>query len=387
MALASNLKISPCGKLVAVENGNLAFVPDPLPRIMPLDPPLIYRLDIASRMVANLAGVGETLPNPHLLVMPFLRREAVLSSRIEGTQASISDILAFEASGSTRADKREDTREVINYVAALQHGLARLPSLPISVRLTNEIHARLMHGVRGEDRRPGELRERQVWIGAEGTGIGEARYVPPPASLVRDLMTDWERFTNENLEMPPLIRAALMHYQFEAIHPYLDGNGRIGRLLIVLLLCAEKVLTTPLLYLSAYFERHRTEYYDHLFNVSATGRWPPWLDFFLRGVADQASDAIGRSRLLRDMQSDYRNRLQSDGASANTLRLLDELFMNPYTTVTKAATDLGVTRAGARAILDRLIHIGLVEMLPGRWRRVYVARGILETIEAPDARR
>jgi Fic family protein len=385
MVLADKLKDSPCGKLVPIEDENFAFVPDPLPRQLTLSPSLVYRLDIASRAVATLAGVGETLSNPHLLITPFLRREAVLSSRIEGTQASLSDVYAYEASGGGPPERRQDTLEVINYVSALEFGLQRLEDIPISARLTNEIHAHLLSGVRGADSRPGELRERQVWIGTEGISIGEARFVPPPPHLVRDLMGDWESFANEEIEMPPLVKAALMHYQFEAIHPYRDGNGRIGRLLIVLFLCSESVLPTPLLYLSAYLERNRSAYYDHLLHVSATGDWTGWLRFFLDGVAEQANDAIIRSRRLRELHDIYRNRLQDDGASANTLRLLDLLFVNPYTTASASAANLGLTKPAVRAILDKLVRLGLVQALPGKWRRVYIARRILDIIEAPVA--
>ncbi|HEU4760372.1 MAG TPA: Fic family protein [Dehalococcoidia bacterium] len=362
----------------------MAFVPHPLPRSVTLSSSLVYRLDRASRAAATLAGVGETLPNPHLLIRPFLRREAVLSSRIEGTQASMSDVFLFEASGA-RPDRGADVREVINYVHALEHGLARLETLPLCVRLTDEMHAILLEGVRGEDKTPGKLRTRQVWIGSEGTLIHDSRFIPPPADLVRDLLTDWEQFLNEDLEMPPLVRCALMHYQFEAIHPYLDGNGRIGRLLIVLLLCAERVLPTPLLYLSDYFERNRKEYSDQLYNVSATGQWEPWLRFFFDGVAEQADDAVLRSRRIRQLQEQYRDRLQQQRASGNALRLLDELFANPYMTTPLASRRLGVTPAGARLILERLAKARIVEVLPGNWPRFYVARELLEAIEAPVA--
>jgi Fic family protein len=331
-----------------------------------------------------LAGVGETLPNPHLLIRPFLSREAVLSSRIEGTQASISDLFIFEASGGRR-DRRGDVKEVVNYIRALERGLERLDALPLCVRLTNEMHGILLEGVRGTEKRPGELRTTQVWIGSEGTTIDEARFIPPPADRVADLLADWERFLNEDLEMPPLVRCALMHYQFEAIHPYLDGNGRIGRLLITLLLCAQEVLPTPLLYLSAYFERDRQEYYDQLYNVSATGQWEPWLRYFLDGVAEQARDAVLRSRRVRQLQDRYRSLLQQERASGNVLRLLDELFANPIVTAPLASRRLGVTPAGARLILDRLVRAGIVEVMADRWPRFYIARELLDAIEAPVA--
>ena len=298
------LKNSPSGQLVPTVRGQSAFVPSPLPRDIQPSMLLMHSLDEASSAVATLAGVGETIPNPHLLIRPFVRREAVLSSRIEGTQASISDLFRYEASGSRRPSG--DVSEVANYVQALDHGLDLLEELPISVRLINQVHSVLMSGVRGGEKRPGELRDEQVWIGAPDAPIEEARYIPPPGNLVRDLLFDWERFVNESGALPPLFQCAMMHYQFEAIHPYLDGNGRIGRLLITLFLCAKKILPTPLLYLSAYFERDRNAYYDQLFRLSATGDWEAWVVYFLRGVAEQARDALLRVRRVRDLQDQKR---------------------------------------------------------------------------------
>lgn len=376
----ARLAESPVGHLVSIPGGRQAYVPDPLPRSLALEPSLVHLLDRASRAVATLAGVGENLPNPHLLIRPFLSREAVLSSRIEGTQASLSDVFVFEATGE-RHDRSGDTREVANYVRALEHGLRRLGDLPLSVRLVNELHAILMEGVRGRDKEPGQLRDRQVWIGSEGTGIGEARFIPPPPQMVRDLLTDWERFVNEDLQMPPLVQCALMHYQFEAVHPYLDGNGRIGRLLIVLFLCARDVLRTPLLYLSAYFERRRQEYYDHLLRLSETGDWAAWLRFFLEGVEEQARDALDRARRLRSLQEEYRTLLHERRASANAFGLAEHLFANPYMTVPRACRLLGVTPAGARLILDRLAKIGVVKEVPLTRPRLYIADRVLQAIQ------
>ena len=251
------LSDSPCGETVPIGGGQSAFIPNPLPRELAMSSRLVLLLDNASRAVATLAGVGETVPNPHVLAQPFIRREAVLSSRIEGTLASLSDVLAYEASGRKRSGG--DVEEVGNYVVALEYGIERLESLPISFRLVNELHERLMSGVRGEDKMPGHFRTTQVWIGAPGSSIRDARFVPPPPERLRDLFFEWESFVNESHNLPPLVRCALMHYQIETIHPYLDGNGRIGRLLITLFLIDSGVLRTPLLYLSAYFERDRAE--------------------------------------------------------------------------------------------------------------------------------
>jgi Fic family protein len=313
-----------------------------------------------------------------------VNREAVLSSKIEGTQASVSDVYLFEASGGRR--EGGDVREVANYIRALELGVASLEKLPLSVRMANEVHARLLQGVRGEDKMPGQLRTRQVWIGDRTTPIQESRFIPPPASFVRDLLYDWEQFVNADLEMPPLVQCALMHYQFEAIHPYLDGNGRIGRLLITLFLCAKDVLPTPLLYLSAYFERDGgDEYRDELLKVSCTGDWEGWIRYFLRGVAEQARDALVRSRRVRQLQERYRDRLQEQRASGNVFRLLDELFFNPFMTAPRARQRLGLTYAGARGVLNRLTNIGIVEYVSGAWPRLYVARELLTVIEAPVA--
>jgi len=375
------LRNSPVGRLVKVPAGYETFVPDPLPRQLDLDAPLVYALDKASRAVSLLAGIGETLPNPYLLIRPFMRREAVLSSRIEGTQASLSDVFIFDAS-EARRDPAGDAREVANYAAALEHGLQRLGELSLSVRLMNELHARLLAGVRGEDKTPGQLRTRQVWIADRGTTIEQARFVPPPAEAVRDLLGDLEQFLNEELQMPPLVQAALAHYQFEAIHPYLDGNGRVGRLLIILFLCAKDVLTTPLLYLSAYFERLRSDYYDRLFGVSATGDWHAWLAFFLRGVETQAKDAAARSRRLHHVQTEYRARFKGI-RSSNATRLLDELFMAPVITAPGAARLLGVTLAAAHRLLERLVALGVVVEDRSMRPRLYIARDLLWELERP----
>ncbi|MBI2887151.1 MAG: Fic family protein [Chloroflexi bacterium] len=375
-----DLSNSPIGYLVQVEEGQSAFVPYDLPRQVVLSPALIHVLSQADLAVGTLAGVGETLPNPHLLIAPFLRREAVLSSKIEGTQASISDLFRFEA--SDKGGATGDVREVANYVRALEEGQRLLEELPMCVRLANRVHERLLEGVRGKDARPGEPRPRQVWIGAPGTPIHEARFIPPPARFVPELLADWERFVNEDFEMPSLVQCALMHYQLEAIHPYIDGNGRIGRLMIILLLCAKRVLLTPLLYLSAYFERNQEAYYDHLLDVSATGNWEPWLRFFLEGVNQEARDALIRSRKVRTLYEWQRHSLQDKRESSNALRLLERLFNNPYITAPAAVAFLGVTHPGAMRILERLVEAKTIEQVGDFWPRLFVDRELLEVLEA-----
>jgi Fic family protein len=363
---------------VPTVEGAQAFVPRPLPATLPLPPELIVKLDRASRAVATLDGVGETLENPLLLVRPFLRREAALSSRIEGTQASVTDIYEYEMGGRSRS---ADALEVANYVAAMELGVDRLKVLPICARLSHELHGRLLRGVRGRERRPGEIRDRQVWIGDEGTPISVARFVPPPHTSIEGLLSDWEKWVNADIAFPPLIRAALLHYQFETIHPYLDGNGRLGRLLVILYLIASDVLSTPLLYLSSFFESRRTAYYDHLLRVSETGDFLPWIEFFLTGAEEQAGDALRRSRTLRDLQHAYRQRVQEARGSARVMQLTDALFQSPVVSRPSVQDLLRLTPRGASLVVDRLVDLGMLTEIGDTWPTLFVAREILDVVE------
>ena len=363
--------------------GYFAFSPHPLPPEIVWSNELANALSEAAWAIGDLAGVGRNLPNPHLLMIPFMRQEAVLSSRIEGTRASLGDLYTFEISGQRPLAYEGDVQEVYNYVQALEHGLALCNSLPIGHRMLCEVHEKLMQDVRGSHWKPGNFRDGPVHIG--GQNLQDAPYVPPPVPAMIEAFSAFERFLHEESEIPPLMRIALCHYQFEAIHPYLDGNGRIGRLLITLFLCAKEVLPTPLLYLSAYFERRRDEYYDHLLAVSQRGTWQDWVRFFLHGVAEQARDALLRSRRVRQLQDGYRGLLQERGESGNAFRLLDELFANPFMTTPLASHLLSVTSAGARGILQRLVDAGVVEEISGTWPKFYVARELLEAIEQPVA--
>ena len=375
------LSDSPCGKDVPIGDGQLAFIPNPLPYELSMSSELVLLLDDASRSVATLAGVGETVPNPQTIAQPFIRREAVLSSRIEGTNASLSDALEYEV--GARRQSRSDAWEVVNYVNALEYGIERLNTLPISFRLVNELHELLLAGVGGEDMRPGHFRTTQVWIGAPGSDILDARFIPPPPERLRDLFFEWESFVNESHSLPPLVRCALMHYQIETIHPYMDGNGRIGRLLTTLFLCASEVLTTPLLYLSAYFERDRQRYYDELLNVSVTGDWERWLSYFLEGVYLESRDVLERIRRVRSLQEEYRELFHSRGESANGLRLLEALFVHQVTTVSQVSGKLGISDGGARRVLDRLIDAGILRRIESAWPNLYVAHRLIEEIERP----
>jgi len=375
---------SPAGRVVRTPAGYWAFVPHPLPPAFSWTPDLVIALSEADRALGELAGLGRSLPNPHLLIRPFVRREAVLSSRIEGTRASLSDLYAYEAVQLPLFEPASDVHEVYNYVRALEYGLERLRTLPLSLRLIREIHARLMEGVRGEHRTPGEFRRSQNWIGPPGSTPSDAPFVPPPVSEMHEALDAFERFLHAPSSLPPLVRLGLIHYQFEAIHPFLDGNGRVGRLLITLLLCAWDLLPEPLLYLSAYFEAHRQAYYDLLLAVSQRGAWEEWLIFFLRGVATQARDGVVRAGRLQDLRRQYRARFQTARAAARLLQVVDLLFAQPVLTVRQVETALGVNFSTAQRYINRLEKAGLVREVTGRARnRVYQADEVLRVIEEP----
>ena len=378
-----NFRAPSAGSVVTAAGGYAAFVPAPLPPELVYDADLVLGLSRADAALSELSGLGRQLPNPHLLIAPYLRREAVLSSRIEGTRASLSDLLLDEAEEreppAVESQAHADVREVRNYVEALEYGLARLEELPLSLRLVREIHERLMRGVRGEHATPGEIRRSQNWIGPAGSTPTTAPYVPPPPDRLMECLSNWELFLHDRDHFPDLIQCALMHEQFEAIHPFLDGNGRVGRLLITLFLVERGRLTQPLLYLSSFFEAHRQEYYETLQRVRTDAGWPTWLGFFLRGVEETAREALGQARLLLGLHSELRARLRQ---RPNAVALLDELFANPYITVSRAARLLNVSYPTARSAVARLQEEGLLEEVTGRtWGRLYLARPILAAIE------
>jgi len=342
---------SPSGRLLQVGKGEtayLAFLPLSLPPDLPLDKGLVRTLSDADRALGELAGLGRTMPNPNLLIAPFIRREAVLSSRIEGTQADLTDLYAYEAGQLPLFTEvkppppEADVREVGNYVRAMEYGLKRLDTLPVSLRLLRELHARLMEGVRGEHATPGEFRRSQNWIGRPGCTIQDAEFVPPPVPEMQEALDAFEKYLHVEDNYPPLIRLAFIHYQFETIHPFLDGNGRIGRLAITLLLVNWDLLPLPLLYLSAFFEKHRQGYYDLLLGVSRQGAWPRWVEFFLRGVAEQTRDAGQRAKRLQDLQEEWRARLAQKRSPGLLFRLADSLFETPILTIPQAQSLLGV---------------------------------------------
>jgi Fic family protein len=372
------------GRLVLQPGGYWAFVPAPLPPPLIFSDRLVAHLSEADQALGQLAGVGRMLSNPHLLIRPFLRKEAVLSSQIEGTVARLEDLLLYEANPSQEQEV-PDVREVANYVAALEYGLDRLQTLPVCLRLLREMHERLMQNVRGEDRRPGEFRQCQNLIGRQGQSPVEARFVPPPVTEMQTCVSELERFLGNPPSLPVLIQLALIHYQFEAIHPFMDGNGRTGRLLISLLLCERACLPKPLLSLSAYFERHRDAYMDHMLRVSQQGQWEEWLCFFLRGVAEQARDAVQRSQRLLDLWRDYRQKMQTARAPALLLQLVDALFEQIAITIPQAAKLLKVTPRSAQQNIEKLENAGVLHEVTGKARnRIYLALEIVAALEGSE---
>ncbi|MPZ68675.1 MAG: Fic family protein [Actinobacteria bacterium] len=362
--------------------GYLAFVPPSLPPELELAPDLVNALSEADRNLGLLAGAGEWLPNPHLLIRSFVKREAVLSSRIEGTQASIVDLVLFEA--SPRTSTVSDVREVANYVRALELGVHEDRVLPISLRLMRDLHRELITGIGGAHLTPGEFRTSQNWIGPPGCTLNQASYVPPPPEDMRDALDAFEKYLHAKSDFPPLIRLAIVHYQFEAIHPFLDGNGRVGRLLVTLLLHEWRLLPQPLLYLSAFFERHRNDYYRLLLGVSLAGDWEEWITFFLTGIAEQSADVVERARRLLALRERYRSELHTARSSALPLKLVDHLFEQPALNLAQARELLGVSARAASMNVQKLEEAGIVVEVTKRARnRVYVADEILDLIREP----
>jgi cell filamentation protein, protein adenylyltransferase len=350
--------------MIRQPEGYRAFIPTPLPP----DPPLAFDAQLATVLakagtaLGRLDGVAATLPNPELFVAMYVRREAVLSSQIEGTQSTLDDVLAFEIDPS-RASLPADIKEVFNYVSAMDYGLARLESLPLSLRLLREIHERLMSGTRGGNKSPGHFRQGQNWIG--GRTLAEATFIPPPEHDMRAALGNLERFLHNSDGLDPLIVCALAHAQFETIHPFLDGNGRIGRLLITFLLCHEKVLQRPVLYLSHYLKQHRGSYYDRLMAIRFEGDWEGWLRFFLTGVGEVAREAEQTARRIVQLREDIRKRAQVAGMSASAFRLLDNLFERPIINVNAARDQLEISYPAANGLVRELCQFGVLSEITG----------------------
>lgn len=365
----------------------MAFVPNPLPPPFQLDANTLLLLSEADQVVGQLASIGRLATHPALLIKPLVRREAVLSSHIEGTHSGLEDLYRFEASRLLTPTQPnpatvEDVHEVYNYVLALEHGLHRLNSLPMSIRLILELHRRLMHGVRGGQATPGELRVSQNWIGPPDCTLNEATYVPPPPDEMAEALQGLELYLHQTPESPPLIRLALVHYQFEAIHPFVDGNGRVGRLLLALLAVQWNSLPSPLLYLSAYFDRNRDEYYRLLFDVSARGDWTAWIRFFLTAVISESRDTFNKLKALQDLRDRWRSELQSQRRmSVLTLRLVDHLIEHPYITVPMAAKLLGATYRTAQLHIEHLVRLGILTAQDARrYGKVYTAKDVLRIV-------
>lgn len=358
-----------------------AFIPRPLPPDITYDAALVNALSAADRALAALDGTAGNLPNPYLLIDAAVNREAVQSSRIEGTQASLDDLFRYQAAPGA-GDERRDVPEVDNYVQAMNEGLARLQHGPISLQLLCDIHGILLRGVRGADKRPGCWRETQIYIHrGRVRHLDEARFVPPPAAALPAALAAWEEFANAAAPIPPLVKAALLHYQFEAIHPFADGNGRVGRLLVTFYLCAAGVLRKPWLYLSDYIERRRTEYYERLYRISTAGEWGAWLRFFLDGVSEQAGSALEKTRELVALRENFAAALRDLGAKPAVYLILDELFRNPYVTAPRLADRIGRSFPTVQAALDWLVRADvLAEVSGARRNRIYLCRRILSAL-------
>ena len=349
-----------------------AFVPAPLPPRDPeltLDAEMLTLLSKADIALGRLDGAAEALPNPDLFVFMYVRKEAVLSSQIEGTQTSLLEVLEFEAE-ALEPEPGQDLVEVVNYIATLKYGLTRLDELPVSLRLIKEIHAKLMDGVRGSDKTPGEFRTSQNYIGVAGEPLSRARFVPPPPHEMWEALDNFEKFLHDPAPMPDLIRLGLAHAQFETIHPFLDGNGRVGRLLITFLLCERGILRRPLLYLSHYFKRYKTEYNDRLQAIRDAGAWEPWIKFFLQGVHDVSQEATGTARRISQMREQHRGLVVATLGKRTDrgLKLLEHLYDVPVVTGTSVEKITGLSTPNANALIQSLAALGLLKEVTGRQR-------------------
>jgi Fic family protein len=370
------------GRAILTKTGYWAFVPAPLPLALSWPLSLVTALSEAERHLSKLTTLAGNFPFPRLLIQPFVRQEAVLSSRIEGTHASLMDLYAYESEQMSFIEAADDVREVHNYVRALDYGLERLKTLPVSLRLIREIHAKLLEDVRGGKLAPGEFRHTQNWIGPAGATLSTATYVPPPVDEMQLALDELEKFIHAGSDIPPLVRAGMIHYQFEAIHPFLDGNGRVGRLLIILLFCEWGILPQPLLNLSVYFERYRQEYYDHLLAVSQRGEWEDWLRFFLRGVSIQAQDSVQRLNQLEGLRRKYQTIAGRERNPKRMEQALDFLFMRPVLSVRQLEHGLGITFVAAKRYMEKLVEAGVLEEITGYARnRIFRADEIYRALE------
>lgn len=370
------------GKAILTQTNYWAFIPNPLPPDISWSSPLVSVLSEAERDLSRLATLINTFPMPGLLSQPFVRNEAVISSRIEGTHASLLDVYTYETTQLSFFERTDDAREVYNYVRAMDYGLDRLKTLPVSLRLIRELHGKLMEGVRGGALTPGEFRRSQNWVGPVGSTPSSAPFVPPPVEHMHLALNDLETFIHTDTDMPPLIRAGIIHYQFEAIHPFLDGNGRVGRLLTVLLLCEWGLMSHPILNLSAYIEHYRQQYYDHLLAVSQKGAWEAWLAFFLRGVSEQARASVFRIERLQDIRAMYQVIVEQERNAARMASVIDLLFSRPVLSVRQVSAGLNIPFKTAQAYLTKLVQAGVLREVTGYARnRIFQCDEILRAVQ------
>jgi Fic family protein len=375
------------GRFVPQGDSYSAFIPKPLPPAPPLEleADLLGLLEQAGTELGRLDGIARVVPDPDLFVSMYVRREAVLSSQIEGTQSTLEDLLEREI-GAGADGRRSDVLDIVNYVQAMSFGLERLQTLPVSLRLIREIHRELLKDGRGSRATPGEFRKTQNWIGPDGATIEQATFVPPPVPEMKEALGQLESFLNEEGRYSTLIEVGLAHAQFETIHPFLDGNGRVGRLLNTFLLVQRGILRRPLLYLSYYFKLHRTEYYDRLMRIRLQGDWEGWLRFFLQGVAQTAREATATAGSIFELRENHRARIIERGLGDNALRLLSGLFQRPLVTIGLAADALGTTYPTASRLVSALEGMGVLEEITGRKRsRIYRYQPYVSLFDDPPA--
>lgn len=372
------------GSFVKQAGSFSAFMPRPLPPDPPLklDLELMMLLSNADRCLGRLDGITQILPNPDLFVAMYVKKEAVLSSQIEGTQASFIDLL--DEGEIHKSEKIKDVEEVVNYVQAMNYGLERLEELPLSLRLFKEIHELLLSGVRGSERFPGEFRRTQNWIGPAGCTLSTAVFVPPPPHEMITAMGELEKYFYSDDEMPPLVKIGLIHAQFETIHPFLDGNGRMGRLLITFWLCQQKILSKPLLYLSYYFKMNKVEYYDRLMAIRLKGDWEGWTRFFLKGLAEVSYEATETAKIILQMKEEYSRLINSSIKNpANGLKLLEILFGHPVVTSSSVAEAIGVSYPTANSLVNEFCDLGILSFDPNVQRnRKYIYDPYVRLLQA-----
>jgi Fic family protein len=373
------------GKTILMPTGYHAFIPHPLPPHFNWSSSLVSTLAQAERDLSRMATLIGSFAFPRLLIQSFIRNEAVISSRIEGTQATLADLYTYETTQLALFEQTGDVREVFNYVRVMDYGLERLNTLPISLRLIRELHGKLLENVRGTMLTPGEFRRSQNWIGPPGDTLDNAPYVPPPVEEMHKALDSLERFIHTDTQISPLVRAGMIHYQFEAIHPFLDGNGRVGRLLTVLLLCEWGLLPQPLLNLSIYIERYRQEYYDHLLAVSQRGAWEAWLSFFLRGISEQAREDVWRMDRLQNLRVKYQALVEADRNPQRMASVVDFLFSRPILSVRQAVDGLAIPFKTATDYLAKLERSGVLREITGHARnRIFEADEIMRAIQGID---